>query len=93
MASRYCRNRPDVFCYICGQYTLVKQRRNITDFVKDSYFAYFGVRLGQQDKQWVPHNVCCFCVELRQWTYGKSKSLSFGIPIMWREQTNHTDDC
>lgn len=87
-------NHPDSFCYICGEYTLEQNRKNITDFVKQSYKAYFGIKLGDQDKSWAPHKVCKQCVEsLRQWTTGKRKSMSFGVPMVWREQRNHLDDC
>jgi len=27
-------------------------RRNITDFTKQAYLAYFGIQLGDQDKEW-----------------------------------------
>ncbi|GFV28546.1 uncharacterized protein TNCV_3984971 [Trichonephila clavipes] len=37
-------------------------------FKKKVYFAYFGIKLGDQDKSWAPHVVCSVCVEeLRQW--------------------------
>lgn len=91
-SRRHCLNHPDAFCYICGIYTMQKQRRNITDFVKQAYLAYFGVEIGKQDKSWVPHKVCKTCVEsLRQWT--KGESLNFGVPMVWREPKNHHDDC
>lgn len=71
-----------------------KYQRNITDFVKKSYYAYFGVKLGDQDKTWAPHKVCSICVEeLRQWTNCTKKSFRFGIPMIWREPKNHSDDC
>ncbi|GFT81650.1 uncharacterized protein TNCV_3674651 [Trichonephila clavipes] len=39
----------------------LKSRRKV-------YFAYFGIKLGDQDKPWAPHVVCSLCVEeLRQW--------------------------
>jgi hypothetical protein len=89
-----CKSDPDVFCYICGCFSSPKQRTTISDFVKKAYHAYFGVKLGDQDKSWAPHSVCRSCVEnLRQWTKGKRKSLSFGIPMVWREQQNHFNDC
>ena len=40
-------NDADSFCYICGRCTKKKDRRNITPFIKN---AYFGVKLGDQDK-------------------------------------------
>jgi hypothetical protein len=34
------------------------------------------------------------CVEgLRYWYDGKWKAMPFAIPIQWREQNNHYDDC
>jgi len=27
------------------------------------YFDYFGMRLGDQDKNWAPHTVCSICLE------------------------------
>ena len=59
---------PNKFRYICGNFVVKKQHRNITDFVKKVYYAYFGIRVGDQDKPWAPKKVCCICVEeLRQW--------------------------
>jgi hypothetical protein len=61
--------------------------------VRKAYYAYFGMKLGIQDKSWAPHKVCCVCVEeLRQWTQGKMKSLPFGIPMIWRELGKDSDD-
>ncbi len=89
-ARRSCRNNPDVFCYICGEYTLSVDRKNITRFVKHAYQAYFEVKLGDQDKSWAPHTVRKTCVEyLRRWTKGAKTSLKFGIPMVWREPFDH----
>ncbi|KAI6651281.1 hypothetical protein LOD99_5429 [Oopsacas minuta] len=71
-----------------------KQTTAITGFVKKAYLGYFERRLGNQDKTWAPHTVCRSCVEnFRQWTKGIRKSLSFGIPMIWREPQNHISDC
>ncbi|GFX10805.1 uncharacterized protein TNCV_4740261 [Trichonephila clavipes] len=75
MATRGCVNCPNCFCYICGSYTVKKQQRNISNFVQKVYFAYFGIKLGDQDKSWAPHVVCSVCVEeLRQWFKGKKRN-------------------
>jgi hypothetical protein len=50
MASRDCVNSPDSFCYIYGEAVVKKQQRNISAFVKNVYFAYFGVKLEDQEK-------------------------------------------
>lgn len=87
-------NSADSFCYICGSFTVPSQRTGISDFVKKAYFAYFHVKIGDQDKYWAPHIVCKPCVEnLRQWTKGKRNKLAFGIPMIWREPKNHVNDC
>lgn len=42
----------------------------------------------------MPHVVCKICIEhLRQWKKGTRKSLKFGVPMIWRQQKNHHDDC
>jgi hypothetical protein len=55
-------------------------------FIRTVYYAYFGVKLGDQDKSWAPHKVCYICVEdLRKWCKGKKKVFRFGVPVIWRE--------
>ena len=90
-----CRNRRDIFCYICGAYTLVPYRNPVTTLIKQTYHAYFGMNLGDQDKAWAAHMVCKSCTKcLRQWwSKGKKTSLKFGIPMVWREPRNHDSDC
>ena len=62
--------------------------------MKKAYLAYFGVKLGDQDKNWASHQVCRTCVEnLRQWTKQKRQTIGFAVPMVWREQANHADDC
>ena len=51
---RLCLNNPNVFCYICGEYTFQSNRKEISKFVKCTYLAYFKVMLGDQDKAWAP---------------------------------------
>jgi len=56
-------------------------------------FSYFKIKLRDQDKAWVPHEVCTSCVEiLWSWSHGKDKHLPFGITMIWREQINHVAD-
>ena len=93
-SRRSCRNRPDIFCSICDEYTLVPYRNRVTTFIKQTFHAYFGMKLGDQHKAWAPHMVCKSCTEcLRQWNKGKKTSLKFGILMVWREPKNHVSDC
>jgi hypothetical protein len=58
------------------------------------YYAYFGVKLGDQDKSWAPHKVCYVCVEdLKRWSKGKKNTFGFGVPMLWRKQKIHSDEC
>lgn len=94
MASRGCKRSADSFCYICGELMVERQKRNITTFVRQVYLAYFGIRVGNQNKTWAPHFVCQTCVEgLRRWSKGQQHAFRFGVPMIWREPQNHTDDC
>ena len=62
--SRSCKNHPDSFCYICGEFKIIQK---VTEFIQKAYHAYFCIQLDDQDKPWAPHVVCKTCVEyLRQ---------------------------
>ena len=45
-SRRKCRLDPNVFCYICGSFTVSKKRQGITNFVEKAYLAYFGDKVG-----------------------------------------------
>ena len=67
-----------MFCYICGEFTVKRQRLEIDDLVQMAYLAYFRLKLGDQDKSWAPHMVCKTCKErLRFWTNGERGDLPF----------------
>ena len=88
--KRQCLNETNIFCYICGEYTLKHNKKIMSDFVKRAYLACFQVMLGNQDKPWAPDIVCKPCVEhLRQWTNKSRKSLGFAIPMVWLEPKDH----
>jgi hypothetical protein len=92
--SRCCKNSPDRFCYICGHVILPKRKAKITNFVKKAYHAYFGMKLGDQDKPFAPHFCCKTCVEnLRGWMNKKRKAMAFAVPMVWREAQDHVTDC
>ena len=59
---RGCNNSPDSFCYICWEFTIKSQRRQIIDLViKVYYLVYFKIKLGDQGKWWTSHMVCKRC--------------------------------
>ncbi|KRZ59901.1 hypothetical protein T02_1197 [Trichinella nativa] len=91
MSSRKCLSSPDSFCHIFGSFVMKSNMQKITDIVNKAYFAYFGIKLGDQDKSWATiHIVCHTCVEqLRKWSNKTLKSLPFDVPMVWREPQNH----
>lgn len=92
--SRKCVNNPDHFCYVCGEVTFASQKRSITPLIKKAYQLYFGYQIGDQDKQWAPHICCNACASsLRNWLNRKKRSMRFAVPMVWREPTNHVNDC
>lgn len=91
---RECKNHPDKFCYVCGNFTSKQQRRTITTNLKKIYNLYFGCHLGDQDKAWAPHQICSACSNgLRDWVNKKKASMPFAIPMIWREPRDHNEDC
>lgn len=91
-----CSNSPDKFCYICGNFTASKNRHQISTSpsVHENYLAYFGFKISNQDKWYVPHFVCSYCYStLAHWRVGKTRSLPFGQPTIWTEPRNHPFDC
>lgn len=89
---RKCKCRLDCFCYLCGQLAVVKQRMQVDPFVRNGNYAYFEMKLGDQDKVWAPLIISKTCVEiLCHWTKGM-KTMHFGIPVIWHESKNHRED-
>lgn len=54
MASfkRSYKNKPGIFCYICSEYTIVPNRKQVTRLIKLAYHSYLGSKLGDQVKAW-----------------------------------------
>lgn len=46
--SRKCVNNPDMYCYVCGEFTVKAQRHSLTPLVKKAYKLYFGCKVGDQ---------------------------------------------
>lgn len=91
---RRCVNSPNNFCYICGLYVTKSQKKPLSNLIKKCYLEYFGYNIRHQDKHWVPTICCTSCyINLTQWSNGKNICMKFGIPMTWREPTNHATDC
>ena len=91
---RGCLNKANSFCYVCGDFTTVAQRRTITSLLRTAYFHYFDCKISDQDKSWAPHFCCKPCYNgLTAWFNGKKAAFNFAVPMVWREPRNHADDC
>ena len=95
--SRKCKISPNKFCYVCGEYIGARQITHKivlgTKFC-ESYHAYFGVHVQDQNVSWAPHVTCGSCrSNLEGWLRGTRKSMPFAIPRIWREPSNHHDNC
>lgn len=91
--SRFiCKNSPNVFCFICGKYCVSAQRKVISEKTKRYYSLYFGRVI--ENEQWAP-NICCNSCEvyLNAWWNGTREHMPFAMPMVWKKQRNHRNDC
>ena len=89
-----CLKKANSFCYVCGDFTTVSQRRTITSFLRTAYFHYFDCKIGDQDKSWAPHICCKPCYNgLTAWINAKKAAFNFAVPMVWREPPNLADNC
>ena len=92
--SRSYVNSADLFCYVCGEVTLVSQRCSIMPLIKKTYHLYFGCKLGDQDNKWAPHVVCKLCaIRLGGWINRKGMATPFAVTMVWSVPSNHNSDC
>lgn len=89
-----CKNNPDDFCYVCGEFDSMMTKKPISKVHERAYLAYFGCVIGDQNEQWVPHFICRNChLGLLKWMNDCGNGLSFAKPMVWHEPHNHTIDC
>ena len=92
--SKSLLNDKDSFRYTCGEFVFKENRKAIDEFYIRAYYTYLKIKLGSQDKTWVPHIICKSCKEsLQLWMTGNRTALKFGIPVIWRGPANYFDDC
>ncbi|XP_031628260.1 uncharacterized protein LOC116344036 [Contarinia nasturtii] len=89
-----CKNNPDDFCYICGEYDSVSVKKRLSKAHETAFLAYFGYGICDQNSQWVPHLICKSChLGLLKWMNDCGGGLSFCQPMKWHEPKNHNIDC
>ncbi|KAM5148072.1 uncharacterized protein ACMZJ9_011728 [Mantella aurantiaca] len=102
MASRGCLRSADAFCYVCGHFIKTRARKYSVKACRkmcEAYKAYFGMPVGDQDKSWAPHVTCEYCKKTLEgklnncWYRGEKRAMKFAIPRIWREPTDHSNNC
>jgi len=87
-----CVNNLDNFCCICREVTFASRKCSITPTLKKAHFLYFSYKVG--DKKWALHMCCTTCSsKLNAWVNGKGHCMTFGVPMVWRAQSNHITNC
>lgn len=88
-----CNKTSNLFCYVCGLYTPISQRRSISPRYQVLYREYFKIEVSNQDKCYVPHIICKSCATLLN-SWAKSNGhFTFGRPMIWRDPNNHETNC
>lgn len=90
-----CKNCPDDFCYVCGEFNnLAEMKRPINKAHDRAYLSYFGFNISDQTKRWAPHFICRNChLGLLKWMNDCGNGLNFSTPMYWREPSDHDTDC
>ena len=90
---RKCLNRPDIFCYECGEVTFRFQKLNFTPLIKKCYKLYFVCKMADQDKSWAPHICCVTCARLLTGWVNFSHRITFAVTTIWREPKDRLFYC
>jgi len=93
--SSTCLKNMNLFCFICGQFSPNKHTAAISEKMLNAYASYFGINATlEMNKPWAPKIICSTCGRyLMAWSNGTQDSMPFAVPMIWREQRNHTNDC
>lgn len=87
-----CSKRMNNFCYMCGRFTIMPTRRNITSKLAELYEQYFNIAV-IKNVDWVPTIACTSCANrLRDWDKGRIESMPFGIPMIWSDPGPHDSE-
>jgi hypothetical protein len=92
--SRKFVNSPNLFCYVCGEFTPKSQTKSITLIVRKAHELYFGCKVGDQEKSWAPHSCCRRRSRyLGGWLICTHHSMHFAVPLVWISHKDHLTDC
>lgn len=78
-----CPGNYNLYCHICGKFTIPASRLFFSGTCAKRYEQYFGMSVIRNVK-WAPSIVCRTCYnQLSEWENGTRIQLPFGIPMIW----------
>lgn len=81
-----CSNK-DKFCFICGRFTSVVNRRNRNDDFVQLYNKYYGLDWEEGSGVFAPKFGCSACLTaLNRWSAGKQEKAKYRVPVLWKNQ-------
>jgi len=88
-----CKNDPNIFCYVCADFVVKKNRRKINDRVKSMYVECFGTQISDDITEWTPSFICSACYAMcNRWHANKDKSkLLISVPARWSKPKSKKD--
>lgn len=76
-------DKKDLFCFICGKFTIKRNRRARTDKFVELYRAYYQIEWSD-DKPYFPAFGCSTCYTgLIRWSKKEQLKLKYKAPAMW----------
>ena len=91
--NRGCKNNPDIFCYNCGEFTKIPNRK------RNWWFSWQLISCLFWNENWWSRPILgspYYSLQNLSWAFtpmGKLSSLKFGVPVVWLKPQNHQDDC
>lgn len=94
MDEAACKRKMDMFCYVCGRFTIIKSRKGISAQLEQIYRQYYRMAV-IRDVWWAPQFMCSSCYGwLYNWRRQKIDSMPFGVPMIWsKPDGHHADNC
>lgn len=92
MYPEKCESNADKFGYVCGKYTVAKNRKILSPHIEKLYQSY-SQKAQFRNVWWAPSKFCANCYNaLTEWSHGKLKAMRFGVPMVWSDPIEHKPD-
>ena len=94
MSHRKCKTNSDKFCHICGELTIRKKQKDNDRSHKENLFCILFLHDWRPRTSYGLRTTAALNVQttlFSGWFSGKMQSVGFAVPMIWREQIDHTD--